>query len=150
MTNSKESREILIGRQGEGRIAFGAPSPILDGSGYVRLPFRVEIDGLSASNTIDLEDWGGGVDGLIAYFAGMAESWRGWPAAMDWHDDGGQIRMSAAHDGKGTVALSVFVYQDVRGDSPGSWTLRAVLALDPGSLQGYVMALRAHLDQRLG
>jgi hypothetical protein len=137
---------VTIGRPTEGRITFSAPVAATDRSGYVELRMLVEQQGLSVAGTIELEGWGGGASGLVAFFDEMASGWRGWHGRREWRDDGGSVSMSASHDGIGTIALRVLVMPfQWSEEQPGSWRLEAVVALDPGSLDVAVRDLRGLL-----
>lgn len=139
---------VVIGRAGEGRLAFG-PLKITDDplviSGYeasmMRVPVVFKAAGLSASSYFELEEWGGCVLGLIDFFADMALSWRGWVGAKAWQDDSAGIEFIATHDGKGTVRLCVSMASQSSIGS-GTWKLDAFIAVDPGSLDATTAALR--------
>jgi hypothetical protein len=134
---------VTIGRAIEGRITFSAPVVAIDDAGYVRLPMLVEQQDLSVASTIELQGWGGGASGLLAFFAEMAAAWRGWHGRREWHDDGGSVLMSASHDGIGTIALRVSVRPFPWNEElPGFWRLEVVVGLDPGSLDVAVNNLR--------
>jgi hypothetical protein len=83
---------------------------------------------------------------LIAFFADMAASWRGWAGAKEWNDDGPGVAMSATHDGVGTIALRVATSPSAGWEGPGSWKVAAVVGVDPGSLDATVDALRRLLE----
>jgi hypothetical protein len=131
----------LVGRAGEATLSLGQPDIANDGSGYVRLPIYLEAGGLSAQTTIELENWDGGGSGLIAYFEDLAASWKGWQGSKQWHDDGPNVEIIATHDGIGTIAMEVSVAPFRGWDGPGSWTLRIVVPIDPGSLDSAVEKL---------
>jgi hypothetical protein len=133
---------LLVGRAGEASLSVGQPDVANDGSGYVRLPIYLEAVGLSAHSTIELENWGGGAPGLIAYFKDLAASWKGWQGSKQWHDDGANVEISATHDGIGTIAMAVSVAPFTGWDGPGSWTLRIVVPVDPGALDSVVAKLQ--------
>ena len=144
--SDRSSSGVRLGRAAEGHVTFGIPVVATDGSGYTRMPLVIEAQGLSATSTVELEDWGGGAPSLIAYFADMAADWRGWDGVKEWHDDGGALGLSATHDGIGTIALTVSATPNVGWAGPGSWQLEAVVALDPGSLDTAVTELRRLLQ----
>jgi hypothetical protein len=80
---------------------------------------------------------------LDAYFADLAENWRGWRGKKEWEALG--LRLAAQHDGLGHVTLDVTLETDYA--SADRWRVRASLALDAGALDRLVSEARA-LDQR--
>lgn len=66
---------------------------------------------------------------LPAFFAELAESWRGWAGTMDWraHEEG--LTLSCTHDGLGTISMATELRDSVR-----AWVVRAVVPIEAGQL----------------
>jgi hypothetical protein len=131
---------VTVGRPTEGQLTF--LKPVRNGPHDVRLPIRIEAVGLSANSNAELAGWGGGVPGLIAYFAEITEAWRGWTGPKEWRDDEGMLHVSATHDGVGTISLRLTATPLAGWDGPGSWRVTATIAMEAGSLDATLVALR--------
>jgi hypothetical protein len=118
-----------------------------DGSGHIRLPVVVRAQDLVAEATLDLEEWGGGPDGLVAYFEDLARSWRGWVGSKDWHDDGVSVWMSATHDRVGMVQMEVTLRPFAGWAGPGAWELSVVVGAEPGSLGALAEQVKTQLSR---
>ena len=141
---SDADERVLVGRAGEGQLTFGPPQVLADG--YLRIPTVVESVDVRAELVTEEQDRARGPGGLVGFFEGLAANWRGWAGSRDWFDSEDHIRLSATHDGKGTISIRV----DCRlhdGTSPGSWRLHLTLGVDPGSLDATVEALRLLLQR---
>jgi len=136
---------LMIGRPGVATLAFGRPDDASDGSGS-RIPIRLTADTAMASTWIEVESWNGGKARLAAYFAELAEAWRGWTGVKDWNDDGASVSMSASHDGIGMVSLAVSLTPHSGLLWVGSWELRVVVPLEPGSLDSVADQVKALLE----
>jgi uncharacterized protein DUF6228 len=79
---------------------------------------------------------------LDAYFAGLANQWRGWTGTTEWESLG--LRLDARHDGLGHVTLEATLDQDYA--MPDRWSVHASLVLDAGSLGTLARAARV-LDE---
>jgi hypothetical protein len=112
-------------------LRIGSPSGTRE---YRRIPFELALHDLTARGVIESTDWGGAAPRLVSFLEEMARDWRGWPGERTWRDDGPQVRLTATHDGKGIIALEVETSTTIGVEGPGTWTLRVVLALEPGSL----------------
>ena len=64
-----------------------------------------------------------------AYFAAIADGWRGWPGEKTLSSIKGDLTLRATADGSGTVALKVELQANE------DWRLEGLLALKAGSLQ---------------
>jgi hypothetical protein len=125
-------------------MTLGQPTTLADGSATT-IPVRFSAPALTATSSIEIEEWSGGVESLTAYFEDLARAWRGWVGSKDWDDDGPSISLQATHDGIGLISLSVsaITYAGVR--EPGSWELRMTIPVEPGSLPEFAARLRALL-----
>jgi hypothetical protein len=130
---------VVIGRERVAALVVGRPE--VTDNGYARVPISISSRELMASGTIELEDWSGGLSRLPQFFDELAASWRGWPGAKEWRDDGGTVSLTATHDGVGQVglhaALSALPY-----DPPGSWRASIEVPVEPGNLQAIADDLR--------
>jgi hypothetical protein len=68
------------------------------------------------------------------FFDDLAASWRGWDGERQWTALEGEVRLSATHDGLGTVTLAVELRSGHYTDAGASWSARGVLYLDAGGL----------------
>jgi hypothetical protein len=68
-----------------------------------------------------------GFDDLVAFFQGLAASWRGWQGEKAYESLEHDLRLTATHDGH--VRLGV---QMSRTSGPDGWSATVVLRLDPG------------------
>lgn len=135
-----EADEVIVGREAEAAIAVGMPT--VEHGGEARVPIRVVAPGITASATIELAAWSGGLPRLPAYFDDLAAAWRGWAGAKDWTDDEGAVAISATHDGKGLVLLRVTV-TNTGYAAPGSWQVTADVPVEPGALSTIAEAIRS-------
>jgi hypothetical protein len=106
---------------------------------------RLSASTLTATTSIEIEEWSGGVKSLAAYFDDLAGAWQGWQGSKDWEDDGPSIAMHATHDGIGLVSLSVSAVSHSGWVGPGSWELRVTVPVEPGSLPALATRIRGLL-----
>lgn len=89
---------------------------------------RLAVAGLHADSGVDTY----GDDGLPAYFAALAQDWRGWSGSREWWSLEGQFSLDSEHDGLGTVRM-------VAGLAPDTaltrWQAAIVLMVDAGGLE---------------
>ena len=93
----------------------------------------VTFDGLSATRRFYEPNMGE----LPAYFVTLAKAWRGWDGEQAWRSLEGDIRLAAAHDGLGSVGLTVQLRTVTdRVVPPGveRWRADGALVLDAGGL----------------
>jgi hypothetical protein len=136
--------ELVIGRSGEALLELRLALEI--GGGSARVPVRLGAAGVAASGQIELERWHGDRAALATYFESLAQDWRGWNGSKDWSDAEGAFRMSASHDGLGTISLVVTMRSSVPWDLLGSWELRVVVPIESGSLEGTAAGVRRLLN----
>jgi hypothetical protein len=79
---------------------------------------------------------------LEAYFADLANQWRGWTGTKEWTSLG--LRLGACHDGLGHVTLEATLDHDYA--MPDRWRVHASLVVDAGSLDALARAARV-LDE---
>src|SRR5262249_11621560 len=70
-------------------------------------------------------------DGIVAWAADLAESYRGWDGARIWESLEHDLRIDATHDGPGHVSLR-FLIRGPRGHDRGAWEASIVVTLDAG------------------
>jgi Family of unknown function (DUF6228) len=80
---------------------------------------------------------------LHAYFADLAQHWRGWDGDKEWESLG--LQLAARHDGLGHVTLDATLDEDYA--MAQRWRVRASLTVDAGGLSALAVAARA-LDER--
>jgi hypothetical protein len=89
---------------------------------------RVAVAGLRAETAVRTY----GDDGLPAYFAALAQDWRGWSGSRGWWSLEGQFSLDSEHDRLGTVRM-------VAGLTPAAaltrWQAAVVLTVDAGGLE---------------
>lgn len=68
-----------------------------------------------------------GFDSLAAFFAGLADDWRGWEGERVYESLEHDLRFTAMHDGH--VRLRVRLWQS---SDPQGWTVETRLILEPG------------------
>lgn len=90
---------------------------------------RLELRDAAATAKI-FERYSGDALRLDAFFASLAERWRGWEGTLSWEATG--MKMGAEHDGLGHVTLTVEIWADPH--LADRWTLRGIFMLDAGSL----------------
>jgi hypothetical protein len=132
-------REVLIGADPETSLAIGASVP--DAHGCQQIPFRIVGGAIHASAGAVLVERP--ATDLSCYFDGLARDWRGWTGAKEWRDDEGHISMSAVHDGKGTVLLTVQI-RNKADRSSGHWAATAVVPIEPGQLDRIASEVRSN------
>jgi hypothetical protein len=135
--------EVVIGRPAEAIASFRAPETASKGSADI--PLRLAAGELSVLTTVELGAWSGGPARLIAFFDDLEASWRGWPYSKEWNVDEGNVAMSARHDGIGLVTLAFSVSRYAGWAGPGSFELRVVVPVEPGSLQSIAEKIRSLL-----
>lgn len=137
---------VVIGRPSEATASFGQPSTTNGTS--VGVPLILTAGGVSARTTIELASWSGGLKRLVDYFDELAGAWQGWVGVKDWADDGPNVSMSATHDAVGLVKLSISAAPFAGWNGPGSWELRVVVPLEPGSLVAVAESIRLLLGTK--
>ena len=102
--------------------------------GYVA-HVRTELrdDGLCAETTVTI---GGPAmssdEDLVAFLAGLADEWRGWPGSRRWRALEHQMSLAAAHDGRGHVSLEVTLRRQRRPYAEDAWSARSVVIVEAG------------------
>jgi len=122
-----DSRIFAIASNEEGgRMTIEAASPS-DGWWFV----TVEVAGLRAVAQIDGDPMGIGqrIDGWIA---SLDADWRGWSGERVWESIEGTLRLTATHDGLGTVLLRARLARSLYLDD---WVADVALWLDAGGLR---------------
>jgi hypothetical protein len=71
--------------------------------------------------------YSGGFDNLAAYFAGLADDWRGWEGERVYESMEHDLRFVAEHDGHARLRIRLWQSSD-----PNGWTVETRLTLDPG------------------
>jgi hypothetical protein len=135
----EDGDEMIIGRPAEAALSLGLAEKDREGGG--RVPVRLQAPGLSATGTIELEAWSGGLGRLVAFFDDLAAHWDGWEGLKSWGDDGGVFSMSASHDGKGLVVIEAAA-RSLPYDDTGSWALRLRVPVEPGQLKRIAAGVR--------
>jgi hypothetical protein len=69
----------------------------------------------------------GGFDNLAAFFAGLADDWRGWEGERIYESLEHDLRFVAVHDGH--IRLKVPLWQS---SDPNGWSVETRLILEPG------------------
>ncbi len=118
-------------------------------SPWMRLPVALEGPGFTGRGELELEEWGGGSVGFIAYFESLATDWRGWAGERVWEDDQGNIRLVATHDGIGYAFLEVSLYRLPGSHRDEEWSINAIIAMDAGQLGPAAAKLRALIANAL-
>ena len=77
---------------------------------------------------------------LGAYFAELAESWTGWAGDKAWSSLEGELRLTAVHDGLGTVGLLTRLRAGPWEFRSPRWLAEAQLLLDAGGLDALAQA----------
>ena len=71
--------------------------------------------------------YSGGFDSLAAFFAGLADDWRGWEGERIYESLEHDLRFVAVHDGH--IRLKVRLWQS---SDPNGWSVETRLILEPG------------------
>ena len=145
MTSADDDEGIVLGRAGEAQLRLGQCVWESDRSG-LRIPLHIVGREVDARAHLDLETWGGHEPTLIAFFASLADEWRGWSGAKTWRDDGAHVWMTATHNGRDLITIRTRI-DPFFGGEPGAWELSVDLPIEPGSLDASVVALRELLRQ---
>ena len=103
---------------------------------------RIDFGDLSAEAKVH-ERFSGDALRLDAYFADLAQRWRGWEGDREWESLG--LRLAARHDGLGHVTLDATLDADYA--TAERWRVRASLIVDAGGLGALALAAGA-LDER--
>ena len=69
--------------------------------------------------------------GLTAFFAGLAQEWRGWDGVRRWSAYSEGLRLEAKMDALGHVSLHIVLERSTR-----EWTIEGDVVLDAGQLAG--------------
>lgn len=88
------------------------------------------LDGLSASVPVE-EHYGGGFKDLVAFFASMERSWRGWRGVRTWESLEGELTLVAEHRG-GVIELKATLQRQAFGRGGDEWTVQGLLTIEPG------------------
>jgi hypothetical protein len=99
--------------------------------------------GISLSNRVWLM---GGDDWLADYWQKLAVAWTGWHGEMVWGSIENDLKLSAVHDGKGTITLKV----EMQHGAPEGWAAAVYLQIEPGSLDTIAAKMNALRDVQLG
>ena len=111
-----------------------------------RTNIRLSRRGLDASVVVYELETGEITRGLASFIASLARDWRGWQGDRVWSSLEGEFKVTARHDGLGTVELIVRLGQ-LDPTREGVWTAQASLFLDAGGLD--VLARNAAAAGRL-
>jgi hypothetical protein len=130
-----QTSEVRIGK-GEFELVFTGP-PFAE-----FISARVEGPFLNVGDSIVLDDT------LLHFFAELHQSWRGWTGAKTWTAAGGNLTLSAHHDGVGSVSIAAAFRSPglPDGEAPqlaGDWAASAVVAIEAGAFGPVETSLRA-------
>ncbi len=81
---------------------------------------------------------------LGEWFGALAADWRGWDGQRTWHSIEGTLRLTATHDGLGTVLLYVHLK---RSTCEADWAIDGPVWLDAGALPAVARAARAFSER---
>ena len=81
---------------------------------------------MSASRQV-YAGWDGGFTPLAAFFADLADQWRGWEGERVFESIEGDLRIEATHDGH--VRLRVLLWEST---VPHGWRVESAIRLDAG------------------
>jgi hypothetical protein len=74
------------------------------------------------------------IDSLAHFLTGLASDWRGWDGERVWKSLESDVELKATHDGRGTVALTVILRNDLfDARTERGWRAEALLTLDAGT-----------------
>lgn len=124
-----DSQGVVIGREGEAVWILSAPA---EGRPVGAFRVRVLAGGIDASTTANFEAMKSGPERLASYFGEIAEAWRGWPGNKELSDDFGSLILSAQHDSRSQLLLSVRLTTAYRW--PGGWDTVVEVRIEPGAL----------------
>jgi Family of unknown function (DUF6228) len=110
----------------DGRITISFANPIGSGGAVELLTIGVRGPELIVSRQV-YEGWTHGFAGLVAYFAQLVDSWRGWEGERIYESCEHDFRLIATHDGH--VNLSVLLWESAQ---PRGWRVEASLRIEPG------------------
>ena len=100
--------------------------------------YLAHLRGPSLSASVEVYDLA--LDGIVAFFAGLAEQWRdGWPGEWSHSSPEGHLQLKATRDKLGHIFLRV-VLTDRMGS--GDWEAAAMLNLDAGHLPEVAAAVK--------
>jgi uncharacterized protein DUF6228 len=125
--------------------SFGRPVVAGDLSG-MRIPLTLSARGLAIETAVDLETWNDDPAHLVTFFETLAANWHGWTGAKEWSNDDWTVSMSATHDGIGLVSLTISARMLGGGETAGSWLLRMVVPIEPGSLASLAERMRSLIE----
>lgn len=128
---------------GPAQAIFGPPRRSADGGLVV--PLHLSADGLEIDHRVELQPWSGGQSSILAFFADLAERWRGWQGIRQWNDDSGTLALSATHNGVGEVLITLGVDPAAGWEGGGAWRSTAMIAVEPGALADIDEAFRQML-----
>lgn len=98
------------------------------GRGVESYAVRLAVAGLNADTGV----YTLGDDGLPAYFAALAQDWRGWSGSRGWSSLEGQFSLDSEHDGLGTITMIAGLAPDAAFPR---WKAAIVLTVDAGGLE---------------
>jgi hypothetical protein len=78
---------------------------------------------------------------LAAYFAGLAENWRGWHGPKQWASAEEDLCLTATHDGAGHITLAATLKRQSDSGRP-EWEVRADILLEVAALEDVARAAR--------
>lgn len=136
----REPRELKIGHEREflrlsdvhnGRSARSRSGALDSFHAHLELP-RLRADTHVLLSTPALEQ------PLSDLFDELAEHWRGWDGAKEWHAYAGGLALWCTNDGGGHVTIVV----ELREASGHGWLVRGEVPLDAGQLGGLARDVR--------
>ena len=128
---------VIISEQSKGKLELSIAAD--HGPYDARWSVKLETPSVVATH----EFWGSEPQHLVAFFDGLAASWRGWDGQREWTEVERDLSLVATHDGLGHVVLGVTLGTTFVSPPADSWLVRAPLKFDAGALDR--LATQAHL-----
>ena len=97
---------------------------------------RLTGEGLDATVICPEAEWQ--PQRLAEFLAALDEDWRGWQGERVWQSGEAELRLTARHNKKNTVIVTV----DLEAGAPPRWSCQAELQLDPGCFRELVADAR--------
>ena len=123
--HSARVEAVIIGH-GEQVATLGNAAPPSGSDPYVGGSFDVTVraEGLAVTQSVFIF----GYSNLGAYFAELADAWRGWPDSKVWESPEGHLKIEATSDGGSHVDLLL----TVRNGPVYSWTSSIEIQVEAG------------------
>ena len=83
--------------------------------------------------------------GLDEFFAGLAESWKGWNGEREWTSFERELKLAASNDGRGHIYLAI----DLAEGAPPTWEVKAGVVLEAGQLDQVASAAKAFVQRAI-